>query len=268
MRTREFPVADDTRWSVPWAERPAEEARVFNPAFCSELIGHTVHEYHRVRQETLGMVITFLVLPLTLHRPTREALPLRASKVFAGWVAENSALVAELPERTRRLRPVSREALLFALRHQRLALEGGGLLPGTGRIRRGTLLAASTDEVKADTSSRRTARSLVCRAEDADGDLAGHGSYGMTFQLRSISIYSHSGERRDVTFRLGALNIVTGGPKTGKSALLDIVDYCWGRDECTVPQGEIRRGVSWFAVFFDNEGEGILVARKNPGPVG
>ena len=51
----------------------------------------------------------------------------------------------------------------------------------------------------------------------------------MTVQLRAISIYSHDGERRGVTFRLGKLNIVTGAPKTGKSALLDIVDYCWGR---------------------------------------
>ena len=90
----------------------------------------------------------------------------------------------------------------------------------------------------------------------------------MTLQIRSISIYSHRGERRDVTFRLGALNVVTGGPKTGKSALLGIVDYCWGRDECTVPQGEIRRSASWFAVWFDNDGEGILIARKNPGPAG
>ena len=90
----------------------------------------------------------------------------------------------------------------------------------------------------------------------------------MTLQIRSISIYSHDGERRDVRFRLGALNIVTGASKTGKSALLDIVDYCWGRDECTVPEGEIRTGVSWFAVYFDNDGEGILIARKNPGPGG
>jgi hypothetical protein len=90
----------------------------------------------------------------------------------------------------------------------------------------------------------------------------------MTLQLRSISIYSHNGERRDVKFRLRALNIVTGASKTGKSALLDIVDYCWGRDECTVPEGEIRRGVSWFAVHFDKDGEGILIARKNPGPAG
>lgn len=90
----------------------------------------------------------------------------------------------------------------------------------------------------------------------------------MTLQLRAITIYSDEGERRDVTFRLGALNIVTGASKTGKSALLDIVDYCWGRSECTIAEGEIRRGASWFAVLFDNSGEGILLARKNPGPAG
>ncbi len=88
----------------------------------------------------------------------------------------------------------------------------------------------------------------------------------MTLQIRSISIYSHDGEQMTLTFRLGALNIVTGASKTGKSALLDIVDYCWGRGEFTVPEGEIRKAVSWFAVHFDNNGEGILIARKNPGP--
>ena len=148
-------MADETRWSLPWAERPAEEARIFNPAFCGELIGHTVHEYHRTRQAALGMVTTFLVLPLTLHTPTREALPLRANKVFAGWVAEHAALLAELPERARRLRPISREALLFAVRHRLLALEGGGLLPGTNPVPRGARLAVGTDEVKAARNAAR-----------------------------------------------------------------------------------------------------------------
>lgn len=90
----------------------------------------------------------------------------------------------------------------------------------------------------------------------------------MTVQIRSISVYSRGNDRRDVNFRLGRLNIVTGSSKTGKSALLDIVDYCWGRAECTVPEGEIRKAVSWFAVHFDSGGEGILIARKNPGPAG
>src|SRR3984893_4562486 len=90
--------------------------------------------------------------------------------------------------------------------------------------------------------------------------------YGL--QLRAIAIYSRDGERRDIRFHLGALNIVTGASKTAKSALLDIVDYCWGRTECTIAEGEIRRGVSWFAVLFDRDDEGILIARKNPGPAG
>lgn len=90
----------------------------------------------------------------------------------------------------------------------------------------------------------------------------------MTLQLRAIAIYSHAGERRDIEFKLGRLNIVTGASKTGKSALLDIVDYCWGRTECTIPEGEIRRAVSWFAILLDRDGEGILVARRNPGPAG
>lgn len=90
----------------------------------------------------------------------------------------------------------------------------------------------------------------------------------MKIQLRSISIYSHHGERRDVQFKIGKLNIVTGASKTGKSALLEIVDYCWGRKDFTVPTGVIRTSVSWFAILLERDGEGILIARKNPGQSG
>lgn len=152
-------MADEARWSVSWAERPAEEARIFNPAFCGELIGRTVWEYNRRRQTVLGIVTAFLVLPLTLHRPTREALPGRANTAFAGWVAEHAALLAELPERARRLRPVSREALLFAVRHQVLSFEDGGLLPGAKPVRRTARPAVSTDEV----NDVRSAASLLGR---------------------------------------------------------------------------------------------------------
>ena len=146
-------MADETRWRLPWAERPAEEGRIFNPAFCGELIGHTVGEYHRARQAAFSMVTVFLVLPLTLHKPTREALPRRANTAFAGWVTEHAALLAELPERARRLRPISREALLFAVRHQLLAFDGGGILPGAQQVRRSARFAVTTDEVDAARSA-------------------------------------------------------------------------------------------------------------------
>jgi uncharacterized protein DUF3732 len=86
----------------------------------------------------------------------------------------------------------------------------------------------------------------------------------MTIQIRKIMVYGKNGQRRDVEFVLGALNIVTGGSRTGKSALLAIVDYVWGRDECTFPEGPARRALAWFGLLLDRGGEAIFLARRNP----
>lgn len=152
-------MADETRWSLPWAERPAEEARIFNPAFCGELIGRAVCEYHRASQAVLSIATSFLILPLTLHKRTRDSLPGRANTAFAGWIAEHAALLAELPARTRRLRPITREALLFAVHHQLLVANGGGLAPGARPVRLNARPAVTTDEV----NEARSAASLLGR---------------------------------------------------------------------------------------------------------
>jgi hypothetical protein len=55
----------ESRWSLSWAERPSEEASIFNPAFCGELIGRTVHEYFKNREASLSIATVFLILPLT-----------------------------------------------------------------------------------------------------------------------------------------------------------------------------------------------------------
>lgn len=85
-------------------------------------------------------------------------------------------------------------------------------------------------------------------------------------QLRSIILYSKSGEKRVLDFALGELNIVTGTSQTGKSALLDIVDFCMGRDEVTLPIGPISRTVSWYAALFQLPDTRAFVARKAPAP--
>lgn len=86
----------------------------------------------------------------------------------------------------------------------------------------------------------------------------------MSFTLRSISVYSHTGECRSVTFRKSGLNIVTGWAKTGKSSLIDILDYCFGRSECYIAAGVIRQHVSWFAVEIENDDDVLSIARRNP----
>lgn len=136
----------DTCWTLAWNERPAEEARNLNPAFCAELIARTVAEYHKTRKAPLSMATAFLVLPLTLHKPTRTALPGRANTAFASWIATNNPLLAEVPGRVNRLRPVSREALLFSIRYGINALRDGGLVSGPKPIKLTARPTTTTDD--------------------------------------------------------------------------------------------------------------------------
>ena len=86
----------------------------------------------------------------------------------------------------------------------------------------------------------------------------------MTIQILDIVLYSHRGDRRTVSLRAGKLNVITGASKTGKSALIDIVDYCFGASECRVPEGPIRRCVSWFGLRVQLASGQSFIARRCP----
>ncbi len=88
----------------------------------------------------------------------------------------------------------------------------------------------------------------------------------MSFTIKSVSIYSFAGDLRTVQFSRHGLNILTGRAKTGKSSIIDILDYCFGRSECYVAEGIIRRSVSWYAVEIQNHDDVLFIARRNPDP--
>ncbi len=83
-------------------------------------------------------------------------------------------------------------------------------------------------------------------------------------KIRSIHIYSHDGQRRDLRFKVDGLNVITGRSSTGKSALSEIIEYCMGRSSFNVPEGVIRDKVAWFALIYQFEKEQVLVAKPTP----
>ena len=88
----------------------------------------------------------------------------------------------------------------------------------------------------------------------------------MSFQILDIVLYSKKGESRVVQLQPGALNIITGASKTGKTALIEIIDYCLGSSECYIPEGIIRRSTSWVGLrLLVDKGE-VFVARRVPKP--
>ena len=86
----------------------------------------------------------------------------------------------------------------------------------------------------------------------------------MIFQIINIVVYGINNEKRSIELKPNCVNVITGQSKTGKSALIHIVDYCFGRKECNVPAGVIRKNISWYAIKLQTSTGEIFIARKNP----
>jgi uncharacterized Zn finger protein (UPF0148 family) len=83
-------------------------------------------------------------------------------------------------------------------------------------------------------------------------------------QVKKLVLYSHDERVRELDFALASLNIITGKKGTGKSALIRILEYCFGASECKIPEGIIRDNVSWYGMLLSFSGEDLFVAREAP----
>lgn len=97
----------------------------------------------------------------------------------------------------------------------------------------------------------------------------------MYFQIRQLVVWPKtpdvSPKFQQVKFELGKVNVITGESRTGKSAIIPIIDYCLGSSHCSIPIDKIRDHASWYGVEIVTEsGDHIFVARKAPvkGPNG
>lgn len=88
----------------------------------------------------------------------------------------------------------------------------------------------------------------------------------MYFQIRKLILWPRiNAKPRVVAFQPGIVNVISGASKTGKSAVIPIIDYCLGADKCAIPVGVIRENCSWFGIIIDTiEGQKLL-ARREPG---
>ena len=86
----------------------------------------------------------------------------------------------------------------------------------------------------------------------------------MSLHILALAIYNGAGERRELRFDPGKVNIITGASKTGKTALIDIVDYCLGRNEFTVRSGVIRDAVSWYVLHVQLPNNQAVIGRPAP----
>jgi hypothetical protein len=89
----------------------------------------------------------------------------------------------------------------------------------------------------------------------------------MDFQIKEIILWPRNTafEPRRVEFRTGQVNVLTGASRTGKSAIIPIIDYCLGSERCTIPVNTIRNSCSWFGIVVQTLVGQKLFARREPG---
>ena len=84
----------------------------------------------------------------------------------------------------------------------------------------------------------------------------------MKSYILHIGVIDKSSQQHLVSFGPG-VNVVTGKSSTGKSALIEIFDYCFGNDDFTIPDGVITDcSVIYFTVLSVNN-DYLVLARKN-----
>lgn len=88
----------------------------------------------------------------------------------------------------------------------------------------------------------------------------------MYFQLLKLVLWPRiDAAPRVVKFEPGLVNVISGASKTGKSAVIPIIDYCLGADKCAIPVGVIRENCAWFGVLIETVEGQKLLARREPG---
>lgn len=111
-----------------WENRPITVANLLNPAFCGEIIRVMVKAYKSETNQALPFELTFLVLPLVLHKQSRDSLPSMTSKNFYEWLEENTMTKIYLVNKIKNLVPYTREAILFLIYHESININRDGEL--------------------------------------------------------------------------------------------------------------------------------------------
>jgi Family of unknown function (DUF6521) len=113
---------------LPWHQRPPEVANLFNPAFCALALHNAIAGFEEKVSQGMAYELAFLLLPLVLHRATREALPTRTSSKLHVWIQAHEQVRVGLVKRVAAMVPTTKEGLLFAMQRQILQVNDDGLL--------------------------------------------------------------------------------------------------------------------------------------------
>jgi hypothetical protein len=111
-----------------WRDRPADEAALFNPAYCALLLTETTREFVHETGQGMPFIFAFLPLPILLNDLIRDDLPRSIAAGMHVWLAERPEVVVQIASTAPSLVDVTREAILFGAANGLIAIAKSRLL--------------------------------------------------------------------------------------------------------------------------------------------
>ncbi len=109
-----------------WIDRNTIVANLFNPAFCGEIIRVVAMEYNKHTNTKFPFAFSFIVLPILLHKETRDKLPRSVRTYFFVWVENNDYLFYDFSNRSKNMVKYTKEAISFLLAYKRISINEKG----------------------------------------------------------------------------------------------------------------------------------------------
>jgi hypothetical protein len=127
-----------------WHARPTEVANLLNPAFCGYLLMEYVKQYEVETGTGVPYELMFLLLPVVLHKPTRECLPSSTRTHFPVWLQRHPEIRIDFANRVKDLIEITKESIFFLMKQGFLEVKEGRFCFTKKRYRRFVI----DDEIK------------------------------------------------------------------------------------------------------------------------
>jgi hypothetical protein len=111
-----------------WHQRPREIRTLFNPAFCGLVIARGVEGFSDALKQPMPFSLTLLILPLCLHKRTREQLKDANRTYFTKTLQEHPEIRVNFARRARGLLPYTMEAFAYLMFCEAIDVDEAGCI--------------------------------------------------------------------------------------------------------------------------------------------
>lgn len=144
----------------PWNLRPREIRNLFNPAFCGVILARGVEGFTQEVNRPMPFSLTLLILPLCLHKRTREQIKQMQRAYFTKILQEHPEIRVDLAQRARGLLPYTMEAFAYLMSCGAIDVDESGCIALRDNAVRKSI-AGSQDTKDCQTVARSLGRKLA-----------------------------------------------------------------------------------------------------------